>query len=221
LRFGITASAGNSKAITYNGFLGVYREDQLTRLRLEYDATFGKANGVRNINRHLGTAGIDVYLSKRWYLTPFASQFLSDEFQNIQFRATPAAGFGYHIIDKPDFEWDAESALGYQYLKWRSVGAGQENPQNDGFVMFRTLGTWDITGDIDWFFDWRTNLVFTTIGNTNHVGSTGMSIEVTDILDINFSFLYLRTEDPAPREDGSVPKKNDYQLVFGIGLDLG
>ncbi len=221
LRFGISAAAGNSEALTYNAFLGVYREDQLTRLRLDYDGSVGKANGERNINRHLGTAGLDVYLSPRWYITPFTSQFLSDEFQNIQFRATPAAGFGYHIIDESDFEWDVESALGYQYLKWRSVEAGRENPQSDGFVMLRTLGAWDITGDIDWFFDWRTNLVFTDIGNTNHVGSTGMSIEVTDILDINMTFLYLRTEDPAPREDATVPEKNDYQLVFGIGLEVG
>lgn len=221
LRFGISATAGNSEAVTYNAFLGIYREDQLTRLRLEYDGSVGKANGERNVNRHLGTAGLNVFLSPRWYITPFLAQFLSDQFQNIQFRATPAAGFGYHIIDKSDFEWDVESGVGYQYLNWRSVEAGEENPESDGFVMFRTLGSWDITGDIDWFFDWRTNLVFTNIGNTNHVGSTGMSIEVNDILDINMTFLYLRTEDPARREDGTKPEKNDYQLVFGIGLEVG
>ena len=221
LRFGVSATAGNSKAVTYNGFLGIYREDQLTRLRLEYDGSVGKANGERNVNRHLGTAGLNVFLSPRWYLTPFLAQLLSDQFQNIQFRATPAAGFGYHIIDKSDFEWDVEAGVGYQYLNWRSVEAGEENPESDGFVMFRTLGSWDITGDIDWFFDWRTNFVFTNIGNTNHIGSTGMSIEVNDILDLNMTFLSLRTEDPARREDGTKPKKNDYQLVFGIGLDIG
>ena len=69
--------------------------------------------------------------------------------------------------------------------------------------------------------EWRTNLVYTTIGNTNHVGNLDFSLGVTTLLYLNASFLYLRTEEPFPRSDGSVPKQNDYQVVFGISLRLG
>jgi hypothetical protein len=44
---------------------------------------------------------------------------------------------------------------------------------------------------------------------------------VTTLLHTNISFLYLRTEQPFPRSDGTIPKKNDYQVVFGISLRIG
>jgi hypothetical protein len=47
------------------------------------------------------------------------------------------------------------------------------------------------------------------------------SLRITSILHFNTSFLYLRTEQPFPRSDGTVPKKNDYQIVVGISLRLG
>ena len=133
----------------------------------------------------------------------------------------PAAGAGVYLIDKPNFNWDAETAIGYQYLSLLSPAAGVEDPQNDAYVMLRTFADIDFTDDIQLLLDWRSNVVFTTIGNTNHVGSADLSIEVTSIFNFNFSFLYLRTEEPAPREDGTVPKKNDYQFVIGVSLEIG
>jgi hypothetical protein len=69
--------------------------------------------------------------------------------------------------------------------------------------------------------EWRTNLVYTTIGNTNHVGNLDFTVRVTTLLHTNISFLYLRTEQPFPRSDGTIPKQNDYQIVFGISLRIG
>ena len=46
-------------------------------------------------------------------------------------------------------------------------------------------------------------------------------MRVTTLLYTNMSFLYLRTEQPFPRSDGTVPKKNDYQIVFGISVRIG
>jgi hypothetical protein len=33
-------------------------------------------------------------------------------------------------------------------------------------------------------------------------------------------FTYFRTESPRPREDGTAPKSNDYQLVVGVLLKI-
>jgi hypothetical protein len=70
---------------------------------------------------------------------------------------------------------------------------------------------------------WLTNLVVTTIGNTNHTGKVDLSIELTSAIDLDVAFLFLRTEDPAPPADPASPpiEKNDYQLVVGVSLELG
>ena len=225
LRFGLTLNKGNTDQLTYDIKFNTRREDEITLLDLTYNTTFGRTGGVQNVNRHLGEEDFKVFLSSRWFVVPLFGQLFNDRFQNIQFRATPAAGAGVTIIDKPNVAWDFQTGVGYQYLNYKDVSGtpGVTNPQNDGFIPLYTYADFDITGDIDLTLSWLTNLVFTTIGNTNHTGRADLAIELTSVLDLDIAFLYLRTEQPAPPPDPLDPaiKKNDYQLVVGISLELG
>ncbi|MGB5372391.1 MAG: hypothetical protein WBN15_01305, partial [Polyangiales bacterium] len=54
LRFGLTLNRGNTNQLTYDIKFNTRREDRLTLLDLNYNATFGKTNGVQNVNRQLG-----------------------------------------------------------------------------------------------------------------------------------------------------------------------
>jgi len=220
-RLGLTANAGNTENLTFNAFWSLVREDALTRAEITYDGTFGTAARAEVANRHLGGGDVDIYVHPIVFVKALTGQLLYDKFQNIRLRATPAAGLGVHIITTYVVNWDFETAPGYQYLSLLDPAASVENPQSDGYWMFRMFADIDFTDDIQLLLDWRTNLVFTTIGNTNHVGSLDFSLRVTSILHFNTSFLYLRTEQPFPRSDGTVPKKNDYQIVVGISLRIG
>ncbi len=225
LLFGLTFNRGNANQLTYNINWDILREDQLTRLFLNYNGTFGKTDGTQTVNRNLGSLNFSVFVHEIVYVVPIGAQLLNDKFQNIKFRAAPFAAIGIHMIDKPNGFWDFQTGVGYQYLKYLATDASVTNPQHDAFVPFKTFGDVDIAPDVTWYFSWLTNLVVTTIGNTNHTGETGFNIEITSVLDFDIRFLYLRTENPPPRDDGmggTVPvKKNDYQLVFSVGVDLG
>jgi hypothetical protein len=227
LRFGLTLNRGNTDQITYDVNFNVKREDRLTLLDLNYNTSFGRTNGEQNVNRHLGEALFQVFLGSRWWVTPAFGQLFNDRFQNIQFRATPAAGAGVHIIDAPNVAWDFQTGLGYQFLRYTdNADPTVENPQSDAFIPLYTYWDFDITGDIDLTLSWLTNLVVTTIGNTNHTGKADLAVELTSVLDLNIAFLFLRTEQPAQPVDPTDPatppiEKNDYQLVVGISLELG
>ncbi|MGD8824959.1 MAG: DUF481 domain-containing protein, partial [Myxococcales bacterium] len=116
LRFGLTLNKGNTDQLTYDINFNVRREDRLTMLNLNYNANFGRTDGVQNVNRHLGDLDFKVFVSSRWFVTPLFGQLFNDRFQNIRFRATPAAGAGVHIIDKPNVTWDFQTGIGYQFL---------------------------------------------------------------------------------------------------------
>ena len=227
LRFGLTLNRGNTDQLTYDIKFNTKREDRMTLLDLNYNGTFGRTDGVQNVQRHLGEFLFNVFLGSRWWVTPAFGQLFNDRFQNIHFRATPAAGAGVHIVDKPKVTWDFQTGVGYQYLNYEDVSAvsvGVTNPQHDAFIPLYTYWDFDITGDIDLTMSWLTNLVVTTIGNTNHTGKADLSIEITSALDLDVAFLFLRTEEPAPPPDPAVDppiEKNDYQLVVGISLELG
>ncbi len=223
LRFGLTLNRGNTNQLTYDIKFNTRREDRLTLLDLNYNATFGKTSGVQNVNRQLGEFLFNVFLGSRWWVTPAFGQLFNDRFQNIKFRATPAAGAGVHIFDMPKVKWDFITGIGYQYLNALAPVAGTKNPMHDAFIPLYTYWDFDITGDIDFTVSWLTNLVVTTIGNTNHTGKADLSVELTSVIDLDVAFLYLRTEQPVQPADPTLPsiEKNDYQLVVGISLELG
>lgn len=221
LKIGLSANSGNTNQATLTVGWGLAREDHFTRSELTYDGTYGVVDNAANVNRHLGGFGVRIFVWKKWYVTPIVGQLLYDQFQNTKLRATPAAGGGYHIFDTKKVKWDVETAPGYQYLRYLSTAAGVQNPEHDMFILLRTYAEFDFTDDIELKIDWRTNLVVTTIGLTNHVGQAEFSLEITDIFDFNVSFLYLRTENPATKADGTVPSKNDYQFIVGVELEIG
>jgi hypothetical protein len=222
LNLGLSGNAGNAENLTFNAYWKLVREDTHTRAVLTYDGTFGKASRAEVANRHLGGGDVDIFVHPIIYVKALTGQLLYDKFQNLRLRATPAAGVGFNLITTYVVNWNLEFApAGYQYLSLLDPAAGVENPQSDGYMMFRTFADIDFTDNVQLLLEWRTNLVYTTIGNTSHIGMLDFTIRVTTLLHLNTSFLYLRTEEPYPRADGTVPKKNDYQIVFGISLRIG
>jgi len=221
LGVGLSANAGNTNQGQLNIHWDLVRADPRTRSAISYDGTFGYSNREQNVNRHLGEAGVIFYYSKRLFFSPAGAQFLNDRFQNLKLRATPGAGVGVHVFDTKKVEWDLGGALGYQYTRFLSTAAGVENPQNDGFISFHTYADFDFTDDVELKIDWLTNVVYTQIGLTNHIGSAIFSVEITDIFDLETTFKFFRTERPPPRADGTVPKRNDYQLIVSLALEIG
>ena len=224
LRFGLTLNRGNTDQLTFEVLFNVHREDRMTRLDANYHGSFGLADGVQNVDRHLADFDTNVFFSSRWFVVPLFGQLLNDRFQNIRFRATPAAGGGLRIIESSRVDWDFQSGLGYQFLRFEDGSQSDRgNPQNDAFVPFFTQATFDLADDVDLMLSWLTNLVVTNIGNTNHTGQAVLSMGITGILRVDLAFLYLRTERPAPPQDPADPpiRRDDYQLIAGIVIELG
>ncbi len=221
LGLGFSANAGNTNQGSLTISWSLQRADHRTLSTTSYQGTFGYVNGEANVNRHLGDVGVKLLIWRRFYVVPAFAQFLNDKFQNLKFRATPGVGAGIHIVDRKKVEWDLGSGLGYQYTRFISAATGVENPRNDGFILLQTYADFDFTDDIELKLNWRTNLVYTGIGNTNHVGNAAFKIDLTAIFYFETSFLFLRTENPPPRADGTIPDKNDYQIIVSIALEIG
>jgi len=181
LRFGRTLDCGNTDQLAYDINFNTRREDELTLLDLNYNTTFGRTGGTQNVNRHLGEFPFNVFLGSRWWVTPAFGPLFNDRFQNIQFRATLAAGAGVRIIEKSNVKWDFMTGMGYQYRNAMTPVVGRKNPQNDAFIPLYTYWDFDTTGDIDFTASWLTNLVVTTIGNTKHTGKADLAIELTSV----------------------------------------
>jgi len=96
-----------------------------------------------------------------------------------------------------------------------------QNPQNDGFISFRTYADFDFTDDVELIVEWRSNLVYTNIDLTNHFGSARFTVDITEVFDLGTTFKFYRTENPPSRADGTVPEKNDYEFIVSLALEIG
>jgi len=220
LRAGFSGNAGNSNQFSLNAFWRLVRADQRTRSLISYGGTMAAANRKETASRHLGDADLTVFVSRRLYVTPIMAQLLIDKFQNLRFRATPTSGAGVHLFDTTKVKWDLEGGLGYQFTNFLSTAAGLRNPQHDSLLVVRTYLKWDFITDNKFELDWRTNLVYTEIGLTNHVGIARLKLKVTSIFDFATESTYLRTERPPAREDGTESKRNDYQVIVGLAIKI-
>jgi long-subunit fatty acid transport protein len=45
-------------------------------------------------------------------------------------------------------------------------------------------------------------------------------VELTDALDFELSLVWDRINKPRANADGSVPKQDDYRVIFGVGYDF-
>ncbi|MBL8012898.1 MAG: DUF481 domain-containing protein, partial [Candidatus Omnitrophica bacterium] len=51
-----------------------------------------------------------------------------DYFADIDYRITPSAGLGRHIVKSEDFTWDADAGIGYRITKHRSTDVTDDDP---------------------------------------------------------------------------------------------
>ncbi|MGL5359632.1 MAG: DUF481 domain-containing protein, partial [Shewanella sp.] len=56
-------------------------------------------------------------------------------------------------------------------------------------------------------------------GYTHHAMAT-FEVELTDMFDLDLSFVWDRTNNPRANADGTVPNANDYQFIVGFSIDI-
>ena len=48
---------------------------------------------------------------------------------------------------------------------------------------------------------------------------TGLEIELSKFFDLDISFVWDRTENPAENAEGIAPEKDDYRVIVGLGFE--
>jgi len=57
-------------------------------------------------------------------------------------------------------------------------------------------------------------------GDYNHQMIGTFEVGLTDALDFDLTLVWDRINKPRANADGSVPKQDDYRVIFGVGYDF-
>jgi len=105
---------GNTDTLDARGRLDVNRKTQEDLLQFFLAAKYNERDDRRTTNEYRGGVNYENQITDRayWY-TRMEMEF--DEFENLDLRATAAAGVGYYWLKREDHEYKTRLGLGYRH----------------------------------------------------------------------------------------------------------
>ena len=112
------------------------------------------------------------------------------------------------------------AGLAYQLTRFVSVEPGQDSTASTPALVVGTFFDRELTKRLDLIANYSFNIVNEESGQYTHHAIATLETEMTAWLDFDISLVWDRTQLPQTRADGTIPKKDDFQLIFAVGVDF-
>jgi hypothetical protein len=219
INLGLDVSSGNTDQTNYSAQADFRRRTAANRFVLNYLGQFSSSQGEDTADNNRLAAYYDIFKSKKIFLRPIFGEYYSDPFQNINNQYTLGFGGGYTFIDTEKTDWNLPLGLAYQQTQFVSVQTGEDNPISTPAFTIGTNYATEITRKINFSGVYHVKLVNKASGSYIHHAMATLEDELTSWLNLDVSVVWDRTENPTPNADGTIPKQNDYKLMFSLGVE--
>ena len=217
---GINVREGNSDFVEYNMLAGIERLTPQSRIFVDYLGTFNETEGVQVANNHRVNLVLDRFSGSRLFWRPFIGQYFRDPFQNIEHQGTLETGLGYELTDTSRTEWEVFAGAGFNYVERVSVEPGQPSNSTSPALSLGTNFDTELTSWMDYLFSFTATFLDDESGSYQHHLLTTLSSDLVGNFDIDFSFVWDRTENPPPLADGQIPEQDDFRLLVGLSYEF-
>ena len=211
---------GNTETVDVNLKVDAKRYTATSRLVLNYLGNYSEANKEETSNNHRLSGYRDAFLSKELFWRQISGEYYRDKFKNIDHQLSLSTAIGYNFIYTPKTKWEIFAGLGARYTNFISVE--EEKNKNDTSPAFGAGTVYDteVTKWMDFLLDYSFQIVNEDAGRYTHHFISTLSTDLINDLDFDFTFVWDRIQEPQPDSGGSIPEKNDYQLIFGLSYDI-
>jgi hypothetical protein len=217
---GFNIRQGNVDTVEYNLLLGLERRTPGSRIALDYLGNFNETEGLQIANNHRLNGSYNLFSGNRFFWRPLIGQYFRDIFQNIDHQGTVETGLGYELIDTSRTDWTVSAGLGLNYVRYRSVEEDNDRSQRSPAFSLGTDFETELSSWMDYLLLAHVTFLDEASGSYQHHLLTTLSTELTGRLDLDVSFIWDRIQKPQVRADGSVPEKDDYRLMLGLGFEF-
>jgi len=119
LEAGGSSTEGNTDTLEARGRFDVKRKTDRDLLHFYLAAKYHDDSGLRTANEYRGGVNFENHVTDKWYWY-VRTELEFDEFEDLDLRATAAAGAGYYWIKKPEHEFKTRAGLGYRHEAYDS-----------------------------------------------------------------------------------------------------
>jgi putative salt-induced outer membrane protein YdiY len=213
---GINIRKGNSDEVDYNSKAHIKRQTIETRFVADYLGNFSTVNNERTVNSHRLTFNFDIFKNRYFFWQPVFGEYFRDHFQNVDSRVLLGTGAGYHIIKTSKTEWDISGGPAVQKTRFVAVQPGEDDEEVTPSLSINSLFDSAINSKVDFIHTYNISFVEQDSGGYTHHMITTLETEITGSLDFDVSFIWDHIGKPTARDDGTIPKRNDTQLVVSL-----
>ena len=200
------------------------RRTTASRLRFDFlynyselEGDKGKENIIKANSRRF--SGIyDWFYSADIFFRLIDLELFQDELQNIESRNTLGSALGYHLIDSKRVQWDITAGPSYQETIY--IDSVTDDHQQSAVLSLNTLLEYELSGDIDFVFDYQLQFVNSESGSRLHNLKIGFSFDLAYDIDFDISLYIDRIAEPVSMASGELPKENDYRTVVSLSYDF-
>lgn len=189
-------------------------------LELKYLGRVSTREGELTANNQRFNQKYDLYQTRYFFWTPLVTEYYSDQFRNIKDQLTVGAGAGYTFFKKGDDELKLSVGPSVIYTQFESTNTAGQKSHTTGALEVSSELSFGINTMTDLKYNYKFTLSDKITGRYKHHMVTTLENEITSWLDFDVSLIWDYLHVPQPKEDGLIPKKNDVQLLVGIGIEF-
>lgn len=145
---GIIATEGNSDTLNGNARFELLRKTSLDLLKFYATASYGEQNDIRNRSEYIAGARYESSFPHRWknwggpYFWFARTEAEYDEFENLDFRGTIAAGLGHYWLQKKHHEFTTRVGAGYRHQSFADNTTTDDPILDAGFDYRYDVAKW-------------------------------------------------------------------------------
>jgi hypothetical protein len=218
LSLGLSLQSGNHHQTTLTTSAELARRTPNTTLLLDYLGNYSRADNVENANNNRVNNTYDIRLNQNWFVRPVELEYYHDPLANINYRLTGGVGAGYYVFDRTGLEWQLSAGPGYQYTKFSTVEAGENETAATPAGVLSSYFKADITSRLTFIQSWQGTFTDQSAGKYTHHSVTTLEFEIKRHLDLDVSLVWDYLQNPQATSDGVVPQKSDEYLTVGFGV---
>jgi len=216
----VNANSGNTNQLDYTANAVIQRRTSKSKLRLDYLGNISIRDDLESANNHRFNETFNLYMTRAFFISPVTSEYFRDPYQNIHAQWTVGTGLGYTVIDTKDIDWSLSLGPAFVRSEYETVETDADAENNSWAVQLTTVAEIALTDDIDLNLNYQFSKLDDTNGKYRHHTITKLENEITSWLDFDITFIWDYLEEPTAKEDGTLPYKNDTQLLLGLGIDF-
>lgn len=217
---GLNIRTGNTEQAEFSGKATLIRRTPQSRINLDYLGNFSETDSISIADNQRLNANWDRFISNRFYWTPLYGEFFRDPFQNIKNRYTIGVGLGYTIFDTSKVEWKVTAGVAYQGTTFNDVLPDADDTETSPALTIGTKYETELTGWMDFHFDYNFYIVSEDAGTYTHHLLTGFEFDLVGDLDFDVDWVWDYVKDPRQNSDGDFPDQSDFRMMFSLGYSF-